>query len=113
RHADAVAGVVARAAHLGEVPARSEIAGAPFRIGLEAAAGQHHRLGAQFAHFAVLPHPHAFDAVAVEQQIDAAGGVADLDAAFLGRRGELIDEARATADRFHRESAPELELIFD
>src|SRR5262249_50724151 len=42
RHADAVAGVVAAAAHLREVPARTEIARAPFRIGLKATAGKHH-----------------------------------------------------------------------
>src|SRR5258708_12965821 len=36
RHADAVAGVEAGAAHLGEVPARPEIARAPFRLALAA-----------------------------------------------------------------------------
>src|SRR3984893_8910623 len=40
RHADAVAGVVARAAHLGQIPAGAEIARAPFRIGLKTPAGQ-------------------------------------------------------------------------
>ena len=42
RHLDAVAGVEAGAAHLGEVPARAEIARAHLGIGLEPAAGQHH-----------------------------------------------------------------------
>ncbi len=40
RHADAVAGVEARAAHLGELPAGPEIARAPFGVGFEAAARQ-------------------------------------------------------------------------
>ena len=113
RHADAVAGVVTGAAHLGEVPAGSEIARAPFRIGLEAAAGEHHRFGAQFAHVAMLAHAHAFDAVAVEQQIEPARRIADVDAALFRRRGEHIDQARAAADGFDGEPAPELELALD
>src|SRR6185295_1874689 len=40
RHADRVAGVEARAAHLGELPARTQVARAPFRIRLEAAGRQ-------------------------------------------------------------------------
>src|SRR3981081_4175392 len=59
RHADAVAAVEAAAAHLGEVPAGAQIARAPFRIGLEAAAGEHHRLAAQLAHLLVAAHPYA------------------------------------------------------
>jgi hypothetical protein len=59
RHADAVAGVEARAAHLGEVPARPEVAGAPFRVSLEAAAGQHDRLGVHVAFRAVVADAHA------------------------------------------------------
>src|SRR6185437_11752857 len=43
RHADAVAGVVAGAAHLRHVPARAEIARAHFGVGFETAAGEHHR----------------------------------------------------------------------
>ena len=39
---DAVAGVVPRAAHPAQLPARPEIADAHFRVRLEAAAGQHH-----------------------------------------------------------------------
>ena len=68
RHADAVAGVEAGAAHLGEVPAGAEIARAPFGIGLEAAAGEHDRLAAQLAFDAVVPDAHAFDADAVDRQ---------------------------------------------
>src|SRR5580698_10387680 len=76
RHADAVAGVVTAAAHLSEIPAGAEIACAPFRIGLEAAAGEHDRFGAQLFDVAVLAHAHAFDAVAVEQKFESAGRIA-------------------------------------
>ena len=86
RHADAVAGVEARAAHLGEVPAGAEIARAPFRIGFEAAAGEHHGFRAQLAQLAVVAHPHTLDAVAVEQQIERAGPVAQPDAALFAPR---------------------------
>ncbi len=41
RHLQAVAGVEARAAHLGEIPARAEIFGAPLGVALETAAGEH------------------------------------------------------------------------
>src|SRR5207244_11533144 len=40
-HAEAVAGVEARAAHLGQLPARTEDAPPPLRVGLEADAGEH------------------------------------------------------------------------
>ena len=48
RHLQAVADVEARAAHLGEFPARAEVARAHLGVGLEAAAGEHHRLRAEF-----------------------------------------------------------------
>ena len=109
RHANAVAGVEARAADLGEIPSRPEIARAPFRIGFEAAAGEHHRLGAQFLRRAIAAHPHAFDAVAVIKQIERARPVANFDAALLRGGGEHGDKARPAADRLHRQPAPELE----
>ena len=68
RHAQAVAGVEARAAHLGQVPAGAEVAGAPLGVGLEAAGGQHHRVGGQVAGDAVLLDAHAADAGVVGDQ---------------------------------------------
>src|SRR5215208_1510077 len=113
RHADAVAGVEARAAHLGEIPAGAEIARAPFRISLEAAAGEHHGFSAHLADLAIVAHAHAFDAVTVADQFDRPRLVADFDAAFLRGVGQHVDEAGAAADRLHRETAPELELALD
>ncbi len=43
RHPDPVAGVEPRAAHFGQVPSGTEVARAPFGVGLEAARGEHHR----------------------------------------------------------------------
>ena len=80
RHADAVAGVEARAAHLGEVPAGAEIARAPFGIGLEAARGQHHRLGGDVEAALAVADMDADDAALVEQQVQHAGAVMDGDA---------------------------------
>src|SRR5262249_58527069 len=54
RHADAVASIEAGAAHFREVPARTEIAGAPFGIGFESAAGEHDRLGMKLAFHTVV-----------------------------------------------------------
>src|SRR5579859_7196347 len=110
RHADAVAGVVTGAAHLREIPTRPEIAGAPFRVSLKTAAGKHHGSGAQLTDFAMLARANAFDAIAVEQQIEAAGGIANFDAALLRRLGEHRDQARTAADRFDRQPAPKFEL---
>src|SRR5262249_10569620 len=113
RHADSVAGVEAGAAHLGEVPAGAEIAGAPFRVGLEATAGEYDRLAVKLAHLAVVADAHALDAGAVREQVERAGAVADLDAALLRRLGQHVDKAGAAADRFDGKAAPELELALD
>src|SRR5580704_15319041 len=113
RHADALAGVEARATHLGEIPARAEIARAPFRIGLKTAAGEHHRFRPQLAHLAVLAHANALDPVAVEQQIEAARGIVDVDAALFCRSCQHGDQAGARSEGFHRQPAPEFELAVD
>ena len=65
RHADAVAGVEARTAHLGELPVRAEIAAAPLRIRLEPATGKHHRAARQFRRAPVDAGDHAMHAVVV------------------------------------------------
>src|SRR5262249_50065853 len=62
RHADAVTGVEARAAHLGQLPAGPQVARAPFGVGLKAARGQHHALGRDLAGPARRAHAYAPDA---------------------------------------------------
>src|SRR5262245_49091899 len=113
RHADAVAGVEARASHLGEVPAGSEIARAPLRVRFEAAAGEHHGLAAQLALHARVPDAHALDAHAVVDQAERTRLVSNLDAALGRRVGEHLDQPRPAADRLDGEAAPELELALD
>jgi hypothetical protein len=49
RHVDAVAGVVAGAPHLGEIPVGAEVLGAPQHVGVEAAGGKHHGFRVQRA----------------------------------------------------------------
>ena len=113
RHADAVAGVEAGAAHLGEVPAGAEIARAPFGIGLETAASQHDRFAAQLAFDALVPDADALDANAVIDKAQRARLVADLDAPLGRGLGEHLDETWAAAHRLDRQPAPELELAVD
>src|SRR5207237_3190234 len=80
RHADAVAGVEARAAHLGEIPARAEITRAPFRIGLEAAGGENNGLAANLAFLAIVANAHAVDAAARVDERERTGLITNLDA---------------------------------
>src|SRR5262249_8428539 len=63
RHADAVASVVTGAAHLRHVPARAEIAGAPFPVCLEAAAGKHDCPAAEGFFYRADERTHPFDTV--------------------------------------------------
>src|SRR6185436_13719153 len=89
RHLQAFAQVVARAAHLRELPARTEVARAPFGVGLEAAAGQHHGLRVILDRLALVPGAHAAHALAVVDQRDRARFVEDRDAFLLGGLGKV------------------------
>src|SRR5262249_50217212 len=113
RHADAVARVEARAAHLGEVPAGPEIARAPLGIGFEAAACEYDRFAAQLAFGAIVPDADACDPHPVVEEAKRARAVANLDPALRGGVGEHLDQARSAADRLDGEAAPELEFAFD
>src|SRR5262249_21625175 len=75
RHAEAVAGVEARAAPLGEVPAGPEITRAPLGIGFEAAAREHDRFAAQLAFDALVPNAHAHHPHAVMDEAERARAV--------------------------------------
>src|SRR5262249_44720279 len=113
RHADAVAGVETRAAHLGEVPAGPEITRAPLGIGFEAAAREHDRFAAQLAFDALVADAHARHPQGGVEEAEPACAVTNLDAAFGRGIGEHLDEAGSASDRLHGEAAPELELALD
>src|SRR5262249_55575451 len=113
RHADAVAGVAPGAAHLGELPALAEIAGAPFGVGFKAAAGEHDRAGAELDRLVAAPRAHALHGEILEQELERPGPVEDLDAVAAADALEAVDQARPAAPRFDRQPAPELELAAD
>ena len=113
RHADHVAGVEARAAHLGQLPARAEVARAPLGVGLEAAAGEHHGFRLHLDRLAFLSHAHAVHAAVVGDQRGRARAVPDLHAVLLRRPGPGLDQPFAAADGLDGEPAPELELAVD
>src|SRR5438105_850719 len=96
RHADAVAGVVARAAHLRQVPSRTEIARPPFAVGFEAAAGEHERTRTDQFLAAIDQHPYTLDARRTAQQRHRACAKADADTVFRG----------CFVFRFHQPGAP-------
>ena len=110
RHLDPVAGVEARAAHLGQFPARPEIARPHLGVALEAAGGEHHRGRAQLVDAPPILHLDAVDLEAVVQQAGGAAAVADLDPALARRLRFRLDQAGAAAPGLHRQAAPELEL---
>ena len=108
RHLDALAGVEPHAADLGELPPRAEVARAHLRVGLEAAAGEHDRLGAQLLVPAGRLDDDARDTRGVVgREADGGGVVAHLDAPLLRDREELVREPLAGADGFKAETAPE------
>ena len=84
RHADAVAGVEAGAAYLGQFPARPQIACAPFQVGLETATGQDYGLALDVVNLPAALDPHAGDRVSVESQIDDPRPVSNFDTHFAG-----------------------------
>src|SRR5262249_14439417 len=113
RHADAIAGVEPRSAYFCQIPVGSEIARAPFRIGLEPPAREDDRLGAQFTRLALLPHAHAANTAIVREQRNRAGLVEHLNALARRRLVQRLDEPRPAARGLDGEPAPELELAAD
>src|SRR5260370_41201531 len=85
RRLDAAARVVPRATHAAQLPTGPEVAGAHLRIGLEAAAGQHHGLRGNLFVAGGPPSPDPADrAVGRPQQIAHLGRVTHLDTALFG-----------------------------
>src|SRR6185295_4009619 len=113
RHADRVAGVEARAAHLGELPARAHVARSPFGIRLESSRSQYYGCGGQGFRLALVLDHHSMNPGVIRDQRDGSCAVHDLDARLLRELRQRFDQPRPAADRFHREAAPELELAAD
>ncbi len=114
RHAQAIAGVVAGAAHLGVVPRPAEVAGAPLRVGLEPAAAQHHRLRPDLVEPLRALGKHAGDAPApILQQAHRRGVVADLDALALRDLEPHRGEAHALVSRADHRAGRPLEGVPD
>src|SRR2546426_2076652 len=85
-HAEAVAGVEARAAHLGQLPARTEVARPPLGVGLEAAAGEHDRPRDEITNLSTAAYAHAVYTHTVPQERQRPRLVEDLDPTPVGRR---------------------------
>ena len=113
RHLVAVAGVVADAAHLGELPAGAEVAGAHLRVGLEAAAREHDRIAGQGLPAVRRAHGDAVHPSGVVLLQSHRGVVVPhVDAALDGDLEELVGEALPAPDGLQTEAAPETELPF-
>ena len=113
RHLDAFAHVVAGAAHLHQVPARAEVAGAPVGIGFKPARGEHDRLGLHVEDLALMLDLHAVDFLVVIQQSDRAVLEFDGDAEIADDLRFHFPDAGTAAPEFQREPAPELHLAVD
>src|SRR6185369_17623298 len=114
RHFDAEPGIEARAAHLGEIPIRTEIARAHFGTRLKTAARDYHGLAADLNGFSLALHlDAAYAAVVVCQQCDRRAFVENLDSVTLACLVLVFHQAGASAPGFRGEPAPELEFVAD
>src|SRR5258708_25721456 len=109
RHADRVAGVEARAAHLGELPSRPQIARALFGIGLKAARSEDHRLAFQLHCFSAMLRTNAMHARIVAEKRQRACAIPDLVCRLLLEKKNAIDQPGAAAHRLDADPAPQLE----
>lgn len=111
RHGEPFPVVVFGAAHLGEVPAGAEVAGAHLLVRFEPAAGQHHRLRVEIQYLALVAAAHAVHAaILVIQQVGRRRLVQHVDARLLRLVVQRLDQLLAAAVDAQRQPAPELEL---
>ena len=114
RHANAVTGVEACTAHLGEIPTWTKIARTPLRVGLKAPGSQDDGLRLHSLCLATMAHADAGDAAAVILfQRHSARLVGDRNAILARRRRERIDQTRTASPSFDCQPAPELEPAID
>ena len=106
RHAQPVALVVRRAAHLGGADQRADMLRAHLHVGLEAAAAEHDRLGMDGLEPVWPSRLDAGDAAAaIEDQLGGGAGIADLDAPLSGGGKPRARQADALVHRAHDEPA--------
>src|SRR5260221_2411581 len=108
-----IAGVESRPADFAESPAGTKIARSHFSIGLEAAGSEHHAPCLDFNGSSIVLHAHAVNAVIVGDQRESMRVVGNRYAVFHRDFCVRLDEARAAAPGFDRESAPEFEFTVD
>ena len=114
RHADARAHVVAGTTDPRQIPARAEIARPHFRIALEPAAGEHHRVGGDLGVSVRAAHLHPGDpALLVLDQPGRRGLISDFAADLEGARHLCLDQPGAATDGFYVHTAVEMVLAFD
>ena len=113
RHLDAVAGVVTRTTHLGEIPARSEIARTPFAVGFKATAGKDDRRRTHNPGLVVNDYLDALDTLFTAQELGDACTVTHVDAVLLGGAELCFDETSTAAIGINHHAAEELELAVD
>ena len=108
RHAQAVAGIVRRAAHPRGNPVLAHEFAAQFPAGFEAAAGQNDRRGVQSLRRAIgRPRLHARDPLPLDQQFAGRAGVLDAAAQAFEGRPFGLEQADALVVRAQGQTAPE------
>ena len=108
RHPYAVAGIEPGATHLGQLPARAQVAGAHLGVSLESAAGQHHRPATHLPEPVGVAHRKPNNVAApVGDQPGGFGLVEHLCALPLHQLEQPVGQALAGAHGLHDQPAPE------
>jgi hypothetical protein len=107
RHPDAVTGVEPRAAHLGDVPARSQVASAHLGVGLETAAGEDDGAAAQLERLARAGDSDPAHSVTVSQQRQTARLEPHLGPVAVRGGIQGLDEPGAASPGVEDQAAPE------
>ena len=113
RHTDPVPGVVPGAAHLGQIPARAQVARPPLGVGLEATGREHDGVGLEVATMPLDGASHALHDTAIGRltadELEPSRLVVHRDAQPLGLVEQVVHESGATADHLEDRAAPERE----
>src|ERR1700677_4219286 len=112
-HPNPITSVETRAAHFRQIPSGTQVTGAPFDVGLEAARRQYDRAPFDCQRPPALVNHYAAYAVVVMYKRERPARVRDFDSIALGQLVERLDQARTTAPCLDRKPAPELEAAID